>query len=185
MKQIALTLLFAMLFINCRAQTVIPLEDFEDYNQELPDNAHVKDVNNILLPYVGRWSGSYNGNTYIFKIEKFTRISNNKGLRFDKLHMRYKITDGSGNIMANTLDLPDDSKYIISGNYLSESGSYVLNYLGFNAACGQNGSVFISVSPNGNILNLFLSPDGELYPECTTGYAGQVLPKDWIDLYKD
>lgn len=105
-------------------------------------------------------------------------------MQFDKLRIRYKITDEFGNIVANTLNLPDDSNYIIRGRYLNRPNSYVLSYQGFNAECGQNGSVFLSARTDGEELSLFLNVHGEIYSECNGPYAEQVLPLDWMALTK-
>ncbi|WBX77348.1 hypothetical protein PG911_03550 [Tenacibaculum ovolyticum] len=172
----------ATLFIifSCKAQ-IIPVEDFENYNQELPNGAYIKDINNLLNKYTGTWKGTYNTKNYEFKIIKYTRVSEIRNLKFDKLLMRYEITASNGTVIENTLNLPNTSNFIIRGSYLSNKGSYVLNYVGFND-CGQNGTIFIRV--NGNTMDLFLSVDGELGLDCTTGAVEQVLPVNGIKLTK-
>ncbi|WP_299399128.1 DUF6705 family protein [uncultured Gelidibacter sp.] len=173
-----------LLILSCKAQ-IITLEDFEDYPTELPDGAYLKDVNNILGKYVGTWKGTYNNQNYEFVVVKTTFENTTLKYKHDKLLIRYKITNNSGTVLANTLNLPNGDKYIIRGSYLAKSGSYVLSYLGLNGKCGQNGTVFISVYDVNNVkMKLFLEPYGEIYSECTTGYAGQILPTDWIDLTK-
>ena len=53
--------------LNCRAQTIIPLENFKDFNQDLSDNAYVKDTNNNLEIFESDWRGSHNGNDYFLR----------------------------------------------------------------------------------------------------------------------
>jgi len=182
MKKIIFILATLFITFSCKAQ-VIAVEDFENYNQELTEGTHVKDVNNLLDKYVGTWRGIYNNKNYEFRIVKYTRISSNRNLKFDKLLMRYKITDSSNNVIENTLILPNTSNFIIRGSYLSNKGSYVLNYVGFND-CGQNGTIFISIYDiNNTKMKLYLEVDGEMGLDCITG-AEQILPTDWIDLTK-
>jgi hypothetical protein len=181
MKKILFTLFCFLAIISCKAQ-IIAVEDFKDYPNELPDGAYIKDVNNVLSKFVGTWKGVYDNKNFEFKITKYTRVSEIRPLKFEKLLMRYKITDNLGNIIVNTLDLANDHKYIIRGDYLAKTGSYVLSYLGLNGKCGQNGSVFISA--NGNKLNLGLYVDGELSLDCTTGPVEQILPTTGIVLTK-
>ena len=185
MRNLVMTVIVLASALSCRAQSVIPLEGFKDYDQELPDNAYVKDLNNIRDKFVGTWSGTHDNKNYVFEIEKYTRNSENRGLKFDNLRMRYKITDASGNVIANTLDLPDDSPYIIRSSYIAETGSYVLDYQGFNAACGQNGSVFMAINPNDpDKMGLGLAVQGEVYSECDGPDATQVLPTSAMNLVR-
>jgi hypothetical protein len=182
MKNIIFIIFCFLAIVSCKAQ-IIAVEGFEDYPNELPDGAYIKDVNNVLNKFVGTWKGTYNNKNYEFEVTKYTRISEIRPLKFDKLLIRYKIIDTSGNIVVNTLNVSNDDKYIIRGSYLAKSGSYVLSYVGLNAKCGQNGSVFINAY-NTDKMELFLQVNGEMYQECTTGAVEQVLPTDWIDLTK-
>ncbi len=187
MKRITVILIAFLNILSCKSP-LITIEDFEDYPHDLPDGAYIKDVNNILDKYVGTWNGTYHNKNYEFVVVKYTAdYTNNASLNFkeDLLLIRYKITDSLGKVLANTLKVPNGDKYIIRGSYLAKSGSYVLSYLGLNGKCGQNGTVYISVYDDDNVkMKLFLEPYGEMYSECTTGYAGQILPTDWIDLTK-
>ncbi|MDA9339550.1 hypothetical protein N9Q68_01110, partial [Polaribacter sp.] len=169
--------------LSCRAQ-IIAVEDFENYNQELSEGTHVKDVNNLLDKYVGTWKGTYDSKNYEFMIIKYTRTSNNRNLKFDKLLMRYKITDSSNNIIVNTLDLPNGDIYIVRGSYLSSSGGYKLSYQGLDAECGQNGTIYISAyGANHTKLQLFLMVSGEIH-DCSSGNAEQIMPMESMELIK-
>ena len=163
--------------ISCKAQIIL-VENFEEYNQELPDGAYVKDANNVLGKFVGTWKGTYDNKNYEFKVTKHTENNINLKYKEDLLLIRYKITDTNGAILVNTLNLPNDNKYVINGTYLvAKTNSYVLSYLGKNGECGQNGDVFISVyGTNNTKMQLFLSVNGEIYSDCTTGPAKQILP---------
>ncbi|OSY87101.1 hypothetical protein WH52_13155 [Tenacibaculum holothuriorum] len=184
MKNIITLLILIAITISCKAQ-IIAVENFEDYPNELPDGAYIKDVNNVLGKYVGTWKGTYNNKNYDFKIVKYTE--NNIDLKYkeDMLLIRYKITDSSGTELANTLSLPNSSPYIIFGRYLAKSGGYVLNYQGLNAKCGQNGRIYISTyGANDTKLQLLLMVSGEIYDECTTGAVPQIMPTTSMELIK-
>jgi hypothetical protein len=177
----------ATLFIifSCKAQ-IIAVEDFENYNQELPNGAYIKDINNVLDKYVGTWKGTYNAKNYEFKIVKYTESNLQQSLNYkeDLLLMYYKITASNGSVIENTLNLPNTSNFSIKGSYLSNNGSYVLDYIGLNSNCGQNGTIFISTYNNDNKMRLGLYVNGELDFNCTTGAVEQVLPVNGIKLTK-
>lgn len=181
-----ITLVLVFLSFNCKAQHIIPIEDVVNYRNTTDgllgdkDYVYAKDVNNLLNKFVGTWKGEYESKNYEFKVIKITEDRDE--VKEDLLLMRYKITNSFGVIIENTINLPNESVYIIRGDYLAKSGSYVLNYLGFNAKCGQNGTIFISV--NNNKMDLFLSVDGETYIECTSLPAEQTLPVNGIELIK-
>ena len=184
MKSIGIIIILALFALSCKAQ-IIAVEDFEDYPNELADGAYIKDINNVLGKYVGNWKGTYNNRNYEFRVIKQTFENNKLKYKEDRLLMRYQITDLNGSVIATTLHLPDDNVYVIKGSYLSKSGSYVLNYQGLNAECGQNGNIYISVhGVNNSKLSLFLLVHGEVYPECTVGSVEQILPTDWIEMIK-
>ncbi|QTD36295.1 hypothetical protein JL193_08965 [Polaribacter batillariae] len=186
MKKLNIILVFTLLSLSCKAQHIIPVEKVVEYrntNEGLlgdKDYVYVKDINNLLDKFVGTWKGIYESKNYEFEIIK---ITDDRGeVKEDMLLMRYKITDASGNLIENTLNLPNDNMYVIRGEYLAKTGSYVLDYMGKKGECGQNGTIFISA--NGNKMDLFLSVDGEIYPECTAGGSDQVLPVNGIELIK-
>ena len=182
---IILILVFTTL--SCKAQHIIPVEKAVEYrnsNEGLlgdKDNVYVKDINNLLNKFIGTWKGNYNSKNYEFRVNK---ITNDRGqVKEDMLVMRYKIIKNSGDELVNTLNLENSDKYIIRGDYLAKTGSYVLNYIGINAECGQNGTIFISVT--NNKMRLGLGVDGEMDSNCTTGPAEQILPtKGGMELIK-
>jgi hypothetical protein len=181
MKNTYILLITLFTVLSCKAQ-IIPVEDFESYTQELPDGVHVKDINNLLDKFVGTWVGTFDNKDYEFRVLKYTRISTISDKKFDKLLIRYKITNNFGKVMANTLNLPNESPLVIKGSYLAATGSYVLNYIGLNHNCGQNGSIFIAVYEPTK-MKLFLNVSGQTF-DCISGSVPQVIPTEWIDLTK-
>jgi hypothetical protein len=162
--------------IGCKAQ-IIAVESFNNYSNDLPDGAYIKDVNNVLGKFIGTWKGTYNNNNYQFRIVKYTRISSVRNLKFDKLLIRYKITDTNGTIIEDTTSVLNDSPYIINGSYYETNGTYVLHYQGRLYECGQNGDLFITVnSTNTTKMRLGLYVDGDMIGDCPNGPAQQILP---------
>ncbi len=153
----------------------------------MEDGAYIKDVNNVLGKFVGTWKGDYNNKNYEFKIIKYT--VDNIGLKFkeDLLLIRYKIVEANGKVLENTLDLANDSPYVIHGSYYdNRDGGYVLYYQGRAHKCGQNGDLFISTyGTNDTKLQLFLSVNGEMHSNlCPNGAAQQILPTISMELIK-
>ncbi len=173
-----------MITLSCKAQ-IIPLEEYVNYSDneiEVPDGTYFKDVNNLLDKFVGTWTGVYDNKNYEFIITERTIQSEITFLSYDELLMHHKITDASGTIIDDTTQLPDDSLYVIDGVNLTQTGSYILNYMGQHLECGQTGEVYISVS-NSNPAEMwfFLHPAREKYSDCT---VAQVLPTDTMILTK-
>lgn len=186
MKKLNIILVFTLLSLSCKAQHIIPVEKAVEYRNTdeglMGDKnyVYVKDINNLLDKFVGTWKGIYDNKNYEFKVQKITEDDGE--LRKDLLLMRYKITDASRNTIENTLNLPNDNMYVIRGEYLAKTGSYVLDYMGKKGECGQNGTIFMSANKNKLKLGLYVS--GEIYPECTNQPAEQILPVNGIELTK-
>jgi len=172
MKLFQLLLLFIISF-TCKAQ-IIPVENHFNYPNEIPNGTYIKDVNNVLNKFTGTWIGSYDNKNYEVVIEQ-TTISYLQILN-DILLLRYKITDANGTVLLNTL--PDDSDYVVMGEYVNPSGSYQLDYGGYEYDCGQSVTIFIKTFNNNTQMKLYLylgeSPYNEI--DCPNGFAEQVFP---------
>jgi len=162
--------------LSCKAQ-IIPIEQQLTYTGDIPDGAYVKDVNGLLNDYVGTWATTQNGDRYEFQIVKVTK--NYLNTTWDKLYMRYKIFNiSTGKVLVDVTSETDDSPFVVRGAYLASTGThYVLNYIGHNNDCGQNGHVFIEVvGSSKNQMNIFLSVTGDVSPNCTSPVTTQILP---------
>lgn len=177
--------------INCKAQFtgpfIVPIEEQEQYvenldnddDAQIPDNLYYKDVNNLLDPYVGTWTGSYNTFTIEIVIEKVTTTF--YGIMSDELHIGHKVLN-NGIEIANTLNLPNDSPEVMKGIYFNEQGQYLVSYI-YNLDCGQVGTVYIKLRNNPNEMSFFMYPTGEIDvdPSQCTGPT-QILPTSGIIL---
>jgi hypothetical protein len=113
--------------------------------------------------------------------------STGEKIKIDLLLMRHKITDNQGNVIENTTTLPNKNTSVMEGDYLSKTGSYVFYYQGNDAACGQFGSVFISVfNSNYSEMELFLSVGNDTQPSNLNcpNVVVQIIPTEKIILTK-
>lgn len=174
-------------FFSCKAQNTLVSLKTSSKIYNLPDHGYLIDVNHLLDKYEGTWTGNNQGKNFTFYIEKVTQNPTIRPISYDVLLMRYKITDYSGNVILDTSLLPDDAPLVINGNCFDSNGtSYLLDYVGEDAGCGQAGNIFIEVpSSTPNQMKLFLAPDRDMIDTslCPNG-VHQILPTDKITLTK-
>ena len=120
MKNILLIGFIILGTISCKAQ-IIAVENYNNYNNDLPDGAYIKDVNNVLGKFTGTWKGTYNNKNYEFRIIKYTEDNTKLKYKEDLLLIRYKITDSNGTVLEDTTTLANESPYVIKGSYLNKS----------------------------------------------------------------
>jgi hypothetical protein len=156
-----------LIALSCRAQQIVPVEKKIGYRESggIPDGVYLKDVNNLFNKYLGTWKGTFDNKNYTFVITMFKNEF--LGITEDKLLMRYLITNSSGAVIEDTRSLPNDSTYVIEGYYFSKDSSYyVLNYVGKEVLCGQQGKIIIRIKNATNtMMSLVLSPDKDLISE--------------------
>lgn len=185
MKKYCILLLIIVIASSCKAQTILPVENYINYinsGNGLPSNVEkVKDINGVLNEFIGEWQGSYNNNNYEVKIYKET-VNEVTGIEKDLLKMKYKIIDQSNNIIFNTY-LTSNSGYIPKGHYyLSDSGRYGFFYQGEDFLCGQGGEIFIEMNTITQ-MKLILVPSRDVIYDCPDGEAEQIFPTDnWMTL---
>lgn len=189
MRNIIVLLLVTFFHLQCKAQTIIPVEEVIEYmdsNKEFPKGSYLKDVNNKLDVYIGTWKGIYGDKMFEFTLSKFTDIRVN--IKEDILLMRYLITTTNGSIIEDTRSLPNLNPYVIQGYYIEKS-TYALTYGGKDAKCGQTGTIFIDwlKGSNNTKMTLFLEPEQMIISsqECPNGRAQQIIPHEQIILSKE
>lgn len=164
MKKVLLLGFLILTVLSCKAQSIIPIEKKIDYRKAgkgIPDNiTYIKDVNHVLDKYVGTWKQTYDSKTYEFRMAK---VTNKMGrITEDRLLMRFMVTDSNGTILTNTTALPDDSPYVVKGDYIIGT-AYYLNYVGKVNNCRREGIVIVdSVKDNPNQIQLFLIPSYDM-----------------------
>ncbi len=122
-----------------KAQQTYPLLTSVD---NVPNMAHIKDINNELQPYTGTYISTYNGNHFTLYItkenDKFFDYGN-KQIYMDILYVRYTIKDSSNNVLQTTQNIPfqSDKLNTIFSLWAIENGNkVVLNYTGTNCNVG-------------------------------------------------
>ncbi len=193
MKNIMLSIAFFLTIMACKAQFypagVVPLDNYYSYgetHETFPNHTYFKDVNNVLDKYLGTWTGSYEGKDYLFEITKKTGVkfgsSTDYIIKFDILKVHYKITSSSGTVLANTINLPDDNLYVISGLNFTDDQSklYRARYQGEQTACGQSGVLFLDMRDTDSThFKVYIVRD-EVYlkeDKCPNGYIAPPFPQ--------
>jgi hypothetical protein len=174
MKNLILIVLF-FTTINSFAQSIIPVEQNRYYHIneiEVPDGTYFKDINHLFDAYEGTWAGWDEGKYYELFITKTTDTSTvPRYLPIDELHIKYRITDANGTVLFDTTTLPEDSYYVIKGQYFNEQAThYNLFYTGPNN-CIDSGILMVFVYTNQTQLGVQLFPDYGIVSEpCVTEY---------------
>lgn len=153
MKKISLLIITAVITLSCSAQ-ILPLENYKSYidaGNGIPDNiTHIKDVNNALIKFNGTWSGTDTSTSYSYLIQAYQVTTTFYGVQTDEVHLRYKITNNTGTVLENTLNIDADNYKVVTGKYLLEDGQYAMLYVGGKANCGQKGTIFLKPIINSN-----------------------------------
>lgn len=180
-------LCFFLVCVNAKAQKtsndpIIPIEDYENYPNDIPNGTYIQDINGVLNPYLGTWEGSIGNKNIEFQVYKIT--SSFLEISIDQLQIRYKLTDLSGNVLINTMNIPEEDSLIIKGDYLGDDTNYhVLDYYGEEATCGQKGALFISVFNNGTNMRINFIPNPEIMDMniCPNNQpAEQIFPEEFV-----
>ena len=154
--------------MTCKAQTY-PLNTFF---KNVPENSYMKDLDNLLPPYVGTYKATYQGNEitlYITKEDKKLKISSkNKKYYQDVLHIKYTVKKlSTGAILQNTQNGTTQGNEIKSiGTYVFDNNAIAFIYSGTNCGVG-NGSIKLK-KPADNQVSWSFYPDSSLLyePNC-------------------
>lgn len=165
MKNIISILALMLCVIACRAQQTYPLTT---YYGDVPNYSYLKDVDNLLPPFIGAYKATYAGNeitlyiTYNSKELIDTRLGNRKYYT-DVLYIRYIVKKiSTGTILQDTINPidPKRNKIISIGIALYDNNAIVLNYSGTNCGVG-NGSIRLK-KPSDNQISWSYYPDDSL-----------------------
>jgi len=181
MKKIIILSFLLLVVTSLKAQTIVPLDNYESYTSEIPDGTYFKDVNHILDKFIGVWTGEYNGNTIMFSISKTIKNVNYgyKVIKFDRLVIHYTVTDASGAIIVDVTSFPADNIHVIHGNYLNDRGFYHLNYSGYDETkCARMGDMAIKTITGDMQMQVNLVVEEIEYGPHCTGLEDQIFPED-------
>lgn len=108
-------LIFTALSCKSQVTTIVPLSSYE-----YPNGAYIKDIDNELDYYIGKWEGILNNKKYIFEFVKFTQ--HQRGLISEYYHYadeilgKLKVIDLQTNqVIYNNLDSVNYEDYLILG----------------------------------------------------------------------
>ncbi|MET3035153.1 DUF6705 family protein [Chryseobacterium sp. NRRL B-14859] len=158
--------------ISCKAQT-LPLNTLME---NIPQNAHLKDLDNELSIYIGKYKADYQGNEitiFITKEEdKFINYSDQQFYQ-DALIIKYVIKNSSGVILQDTQNMnfqPNQVKHnIYSIGTKPALGSIIFSYGGTNCGIGWGKIILKKLTatqiswdyrPNSSLIDSSTCPPG-------------------------
>ncbi len=150
-------LLVIISVISCRAQQILPLNTFLD---DIPANAHLKDLNNQLEPFIGIYKANFNNREttlYITKIEDHLEKSTGKSYFSDILDIKFIVKDSYGNVLQDTKNI-NDTKNELQSIGIHPNGNAEFFYSGTNCDVGWGGVTLNKV--NANQISWHYKPNG-------------------------
>ncbi|WPO83317.1 DUF6705 family protein [Chryseobacterium sp. JJR-5R] len=153
-------------FISCKGQ--LPLNTFME---DIPQNAHVKDLSNELNPYIGIYKANYQGkeiNLYITKVNDRLEQRSNKNFYRDALVIKYIVKTVSGVILQDTQNNNIPNIELYSTRIRSYDSSVIFYYSGTNCGVGW-GTVLLKKINNTQISFLYQPDDMIITPERCPG----------------
>ncbi|MBT2620740.1 DUF6705 family protein [Chryseobacterium sp. ISL-6] len=142
-------------FISCNAQ--LPLNTLME---NIPQDAHVKDLNNELNPYMGIYKANYQGREitlYITKVENKLEKSVDKTYYLDALVIKYIVKSSSGVILQDTQNVILQNNAITSHRVRSYDNTIILYYEGTNCSVGW-GNIYLK-KINATQISWLYKPD--------------------------
>lgn len=165
-------LLFQSIHIN--AQAIYPLDAPFD---EVPDKAYLKDLNNELDPYIGKYIAMDNGKTIELNITKHLKVeapgAANKIYYKDVLRIKVVIKSQQGQLIYENFTHPDDEFKSIF--IMPARDTLVFYYSGTNCAVGW-GDVFLKKLNATQILWNY-KPDSARTEKCPNADLTLYLPQ--------
>jgi len=178
MKKIILLISIFTVFTAYSQEIILPL-NYEG-SKDVPERGYLKDLFDVFNPYIGTWQGTWNGKTFILKIEKVTKElhSFESGYFYyrDRLIGKYIVKDNAtGSIISTTMNnvnlqeaeikslaYPKENKF----EFLYETGD----------ECYVTGKIRLKGNPATNQLQYFYFPDEFWrFEECHVASAAEVL----------
>ena len=89
MKKIFIFFAFIITQVAYCQTPILPLSTYEN----IPSGAYLKDLDNVLLPYVGTWEGTLDNKKYTFVFTKFPQYDKFGEYYEDVLKCKFKVTD--------------------------------------------------------------------------------------------
>lgn len=137
---------FFLSFLSCKAQ-ILPLNTSMT---DIPLNAHVKDTNNELTPYIGIYRANFQGKEitlYITKEEDKLTKRLQKNFYRDALVIKYIVKNSTGTILQDTKNnnIPNIELYSIGTR--PNQNSVIMSYSGTNCGVGWGKIIMKKINP--------------------------------------
>src|SRR6218665_3237492 len=179
MKKIILIFALILGIAACKAQTY-PLNTFFE---DVPEYSYMKDLDNVLSPYVGIYKATYNGNEttlYITKEDKMPRASSrNKKYYEDVLHIKYTVKNlSTGAVLQDTQNTnTQDNKITSIGILVFDNNA--IDLIHYGAGCGLGGGDVKLKKPAENQISWSFSPESTMMlpGQCTNVDKKIYLPE--------
>lgn len=172
--------------ISCNAQ-ILPLLTAD---ASVPNNAHIKDLNNELSPYEGIYKSNFEGNEttlYITKIEDKLELRSTKQFYRDALVTKYVVKNSAGFTLQDTKNYSSDIE-LYSTYHSPSTNNAILYYSGTNCGVGYEDEFLKKINlnqisweykpnnfilddercPPGTDINVYLPVTKDLIYECKT-----------------
>ncbi|KIC63053.1 DUF6705 family protein [Chryseobacterium taiwanense] len=160
MKQILL-ILISIFTISCNAQ-VYPL----NYQDDVPDGAYYKDLDNELDKYVGTWKGTWSGKTLYLDLRKVKyHYTGNQSYYEDKIFGERKVIASDGTIEIDRITNFDIQSPEFRGIETSlKNGNWKRLYFNPKNMCNKKATLDIT-SFTGNQMTLHFEYLPSIYDE--------------------
>ena len=174
MNKIILILLLNAFIFN-KAQQVLPLSTI--INDLIAPNTYIKDTDNQLSVFEGKWKGTWNNKTLIVNLKKikyYDTFSKNNPLHQDVLIGRFQVKDVNGKILFDDLNAKENTEKIM-GQSFSSNGAYQLLYVDPDL-CNKMGYIYLMfTNPSKTEVKLrYMDSKQQVHSSCF--YYG--LPED-------
>ncbi|MDO9260892.1 MAG: hypothetical protein Q7U08_03005 [Flavobacteriaceae bacterium] len=184
MKNILFTLITIISINNVISQNIMSFDEVIDKGGFFKEGYYMKDTKNELDKYVGVWKGTFNQNTYEFRIEKHLKY-NDGDFYLDKLFVRSLIKDINGIILLNTLTTPLEDLFFNGEVFTNKNyDTYQLMYIE-DMKCNLQGDVYFTIFENNTKikLNLYIPFNLVTKDECADINKHSLLPESRINEY--
>lgn len=179
MKNLLYTLITIISINNVISQNILSFDEVIYNGGFFKEGYYMKDTKNELDKYVGVWKGTFNQNTYEFRIEKQLKY-NDGDFYLDKLFVRSLIKDINGIILLNTLTTPLDDLYFEGEIFTNKNYDiYLLMYIE-DMKCNLQGDVFFNIFENNTKIKieLFIPFNMVSKDECPDMNKHSLLPQN-------
>ena len=147
--------LFIILLANSLNAQIISLDQYYYFqthkhqeNLSLPDNlTEIRDLNNVLQPYVGVWRGSISNQRTLEIHTSVATVPTFDNVLIDRLQTRYKITDANNIVLYETLSIADNNHINIIESDLVNPNGNIINFYAEVGDCGRVNDLYYKYIP--------------------------------------